>query len=83
MKRVAIALGTVLGVYLVGRGVAELFVVDMSDPASYRDDWGGPTLAGVLAVHIGPALVSAALLGSAVRRRLQRRKSVALPAGPR
>jgi hypothetical protein len=46
----------VLALYLVGRGVAEFFVVHYSDPASYRNDWGGPSLAGVFAVHSGPAV---------------------------
>ena len=50
------ALSTVVGLYLVGRGVAEFFVVHYSDPASYRNDWGGPSLAGVFAVHSGPGM---------------------------
>jgi hypothetical protein len=52
-----LAIGAVLAVYLVGRGIAELFTIRYSDPASYAGDWGGPSLAGVLAVHSGPALV--------------------------
>jgi hypothetical protein len=47
----------VFAVYLVGRGVAELFLIHYGNPASYAKDWGGPSLAGVLAVHSGPALV--------------------------
>ena len=50
------AIGAVLAVYLVGRGVAELFLIHYGDPASYAKDWGGPSLAGVLAVHSGPGL---------------------------
>jgi hypothetical protein len=53
---VAVVAG-VLAVYLVVRGIAELFVIHYSTPASYAGDWGGPSLAGVLAVHTGPALV--------------------------
>ena len=49
-------LGGALALYLVGRGVAEFFIIHYSDPASYRGDWGGPSLAGVFAVHSGPAV---------------------------
>jgi hypothetical protein len=31
-----IAIGGVLAVYLVGRGIAEFFTVNYSDPPSYR-----------------------------------------------
>jgi len=51
-----LAIGAVLAVYLVGRGVAELILIHYGDPASYANDWGGPSLAGVLAVHSGPGL---------------------------
>jgi hypothetical protein len=57
LRRIGIALGALLGLYLVVRAVAEFWVIDFSDPASYASDWGGPTLAGVLAVHMGPAVV--------------------------
>jgi hypothetical protein len=56
--------GGVLGAYLVGRGVAEFFTVDYSDPGSYQLAWGGPSLAGVFAVHSGPGL--AVLIAAAV-----------------
>ena len=52
-----LGIGAVLAVYLVGRGVAELLTIHYGDPASYAKDWGGPSLAGVLAVHSGPGLV--------------------------
>lgn len=51
-----LAIGAVLAVYLVGRGAAELVLINYGDPASYAKDWGGPSLAGVLAVHSGPGL---------------------------
>ena len=51
-----LVIGAVLAVYLVGRGVSELILINYSDPASYARDWGGPSLAGVLAVHSGPGL---------------------------
>lgn len=50
-------LGGLAGAYLVVRGVAEFFTVDYGNPASYRLDWGGPSLAGVFAVHSGPGLL--------------------------
>ena len=67
------ALGAVLAVYLVGRGIAEFWVVHYNDPASYRDDWGGPSLAGVFAVHTGPAVAIVAGTVIYLRRRLTRR----------
>jgi hypothetical protein len=32
----------------VGKAVAEPFVIDLADPATYRNDWGGPSLLGFL-----------------------------------
>ena len=73
MRKIASAVGLIIGLYLIVRAVVELFVIDMSDPASYRDDWGGPSLAGVLAVHCGPGLIAAAIIVAVViRRRLSR-----------
>jgi hypothetical protein len=68
--------GGVLGAYLVGRGIAEFFTVNYSAPGSYRLSWGGPSLAGVFAVHSGPGLV--VLIAAAVFawRRVRRRPSV-------
>jgi hypothetical protein len=57
MKRVALAAAVVLGLYLTGRAIAELFVIHWGNPASYRNDWGGPSLAGVLVVHCLPGLI--------------------------
>jgi hypothetical protein len=72
MRRLLAALGYVFGFYLLARAVAECFVIDFNDPSSYAGDWGGPHLAGVLAVHCGPGLVFlAALLGLIARRRRQ------------
>ncbi len=47
---------SVVGFYLIVRAIAEPFVIDMSDPATCRQDCGGPHLAGVLAVHCGPGV---------------------------
>ncbi len=73
-KVIGLAAGAVLAAFLVGRGVAEFFIVHYGDPASYRNAWGGPSLAGVFAVHSGPAV--AILLGAGaylVRRHRARR----------
>jgi hypothetical protein len=70
MKRVAVVIGVVLGLYFIIITIAEPFRIDMSDPATYSDDWGGPSLIGVLAVHMGPGVIAAAaLIGLLVRRR--------------
>jgi hypothetical protein len=62
-------LGVLLAMYLVVRAAAEPFLIDMTDPSTYRDDWGGPSLAGVLAVHCGPGVLAGMFLyGQVVRR---------------
>jgi hypothetical protein len=73
-RAAGLVMGGALALYLVGRGVAEFFIVGYSDPASYRNDWGGPSLAGVFAVHSGPAV--AIVAGSVVWlcRRLRARR---------
>jgi hypothetical protein len=60
-----------LGLFLVVRAVLEPFSIDSSDPATYRDDWGGPSLIGVLVVHVGPGVVAGAL-GAIIARRRRR-----------
>ncbi|MEU8241162.1 hypothetical protein AB0C07_23205 [Actinoplanes missouriensis] len=64
MRRVC---GTLLALCFIGRAVAEPFLIDVGDPASYRGDWGGPSLAGVLLAHCGPGVVAAVLLAVAAR----------------
>jgi hypothetical protein len=59
--------------YLVGRGIAEFWVVDYSSPASYQHSWGGPSLAGVFAVHSGPGLVIVIMMAVWLYRRLRHR----------
>ena len=66
MKKVLRALGVVLGIYLIVRAAMEPFLVDVDDPGTYRLDWGGPSLIGVLLVHCGPGIVAAAWLAAAV-----------------
>jgi hypothetical protein len=73
MRKAAIAVGLAVGLFLIVRAAAEPFVIDMSDPATYRNDRGGPSLFGVLLVHCGPGLVAAAAIATAlVRRRSSR-----------
>jgi uncharacterized protein (TIGR03382 family) len=72
MKKTLMVVGTVFGLYFIGRAIVEPFVIDLSDAAAYRRDWGGPSLAGVLLVHCGPGLVSAVLLALAWRSRRRR-----------
>ncbi|MBO0870777.1 MAG: hypothetical protein J2P15_19655 [Micromonosporaceae bacterium] len=73
MRGVALVVGVILGLYLIGRAIAEPFLIDFSDPSTYHLAWGGPHLIGVLAVHCGPGIVSAAWMVSAVLRRSHRR----------
>ncbi len=54
------------------RRIGELFVIHYNDPSSHRKDWGGPSPAGVLAVHTGPAV---AIIATAVVRLRRRRDS--------
>jgi hypothetical protein len=74
MRKAASAVGLALGLYLIVRAVAEPFVIDMSDPATYRNDWGGPSLFGVLLVHCGPGVIAAVAIAMVlIRRRFSRR----------
>jgi hypothetical protein len=59
-------------IFAIGRGIVELFTINWSDPASYRADWGGPSLFGVLLVHSGPGVLSAAALAVWWQRRQHR-----------
>ena len=56
-RAAGLALTALVAVYALLRAVVELFVVNMSQPQTYRHDWGGPHLSGVLLVHCGPGLV--------------------------
>lgn len=84
LKIGAWTLGVLVGLYLVIRGIAEFFIVNYNDPASYRNAWGGPSLAGVFAVHAGPGLL--VLVGTTaymIRKRRARRTSQHAPAADR
>jgi hypothetical protein len=69
MRKAATFVGLALGLYLIVRAVAEPFVIDMSNPATYRNDWGGPSLFGVLLVHCGPGVVAAVAVAMFLIRR--------------
>jgi hypothetical protein len=60
----AVVLGSALAAYAVARGIAEFWLVDFDNPASYQNDWGGPSLFGVFLVHSGPGL--AVIIGGLV-----------------
>jgi hypothetical protein len=69
MRKAAIAVGLGLGLFFIVRAVAEPFVIDLSDPATYRNDWGGPSLLGVLLVHCGPGAIAAVVITMVLIRR--------------
>ena len=73
MRKLLWVLGLVLGVFLIWRAIVEPFTIDFGDPATYQNDWGGPSLAGVLAVHMGPGLLALALIIAVIVRRRARR----------
>jgi hypothetical protein len=81
-RKAAAVVGLILGLYLIIRAVAEPFVIDMSNPATYRSDWGGPSLIGVLFVHCGPGVMAAIVIAMVViRRRSPRRSQPEQPSG--
>jgi hypothetical protein len=69
------ALAGIVLLYAVGRGIAEFWVVNYSDAASYEHSWGGPSLAGVFAVHSGSGFVLAIAAVWLLLRRRGRRKT--------
>jgi hypothetical protein len=73
MRKAASILGIALGLFFIVRAVAEPFTIDMSDPATYRNDWGGPSLIGVLLVHMGPGVIAAVVIAMLLIRRSSRR----------
>jgi hypothetical protein len=77
VRAFGLGIAGILAVYLVGRGVAEFFTVHYNDPASYANSWGGPSLAGVFAVHTGPAVVIVAASVAYLIRRRRRARSQA------
>ena len=75
MRRAVLALGVIVGIFFIVRAVVELLTINYSDPSSYADDWGGPSLAGVLLVHCGLGLIAAVWIGLFLWRRSSSRSS--------
>ena len=69
MKKAAIASALILGAFFIIRAIVELLTLDYSDPTSYANDWGGPSLAGVILVHCGLGVIAAVVLVIWWRRR--------------
>lgn len=69
MRKIVIALGLIVGIFFIVRAVVELLTIDYSDASSYADDWGGPSLAGVLVVHCGLGMIAAIWIGVYAWRR--------------
>jgi hypothetical protein len=55
---VLIVVAYAIGAYFVIRATIELATIDYGNPSSYRDDWGGPSLVGVIAVHCLPGVIA-------------------------
>lgn len=85
LNTVARAAAALLGAYLIARGIAEFFTVHYNAPATYRNDWGGPSLAGVFAVHSGPGAAVPIGIGICLgwKVRARRRLAMTVPSDPR
>ena len=68
MKTFGIVLAYLVGAYFVIRALVEVVTIDYGDASSYENDWGGPTLVGVLAVHCLPGVIALALMIWGARR---------------
>lgn len=75
MRSFGVVLGLIVGIFFIVRAVVEVFTIDYSVPSSYADDWGGPSLAGVLLVHCGLGLMAAIWIGVFLWRRRSSRSS--------
>ncbi len=73
MRIAGLAVAGLVAAFLVGRGIAEFWTVDYASPASYQHSWGGPSLAGVFAVHTGPGLIIVIMTSVWLYRRVRYR----------
>jgi hypothetical protein len=78
MKRMLRILAFMVGGFFVVRALMEPFMIDFTDPSTYEADWGGPSLIGVLVVHMGPGIIAAALFILWLRK-TDRRKTTTAP----
>ena len=74
MRKLLLGIGVIVGIYLVGRAIVEPFVINPGDPSTYQNDWGGPSLAGVVSVHCVPGVIVAAGAVWSFGRTLSRRR---------
>ena len=70
--RFGLVFGYILGIYLIGRAIVEILFIDYGNSASYKNDWGGPSLIGVMAVHVVPGIIALVLI---IRHQKLRRKA--------
>ncbi|GGN58483.1 hypothetical protein GCM10010112_12290 [Actinoplanes lobatus] len=66
-------LGVIAATLLVAQAVATPFLIDLSDPATYSGQWGGPSLFGVLALRVGAGVLAGMYLYGTVARSYPRR----------
>lgn len=76
MRKALAIVGIVFGIYAIVRAAIEPFVIDFNDPSTYQADWGGPSLAGVLAVHCGPGVVALIVFVALLAWRRARKNAV-------
>ncbi len=58
-----------IGAFAVVRAGFVIAVDDLSHPETYRNDWGGPHYIGVMAIHVGPAVLVLCLTALRLHRR--------------
>lgn len=75
LRGVGAGLLVLIGAYLVVRAVLQPFVIDTTDPSSYAGAWGGPSLLGVMVVHMLPGAVALVLLVVYAARWVRRRRA--------
>jgi hypothetical protein len=79
LKKIALVIGYLLGIFLIFRTIAEPFVIDLGNPETYKHDWGGPMLVGVLAVHMLPGILALVLIVIHLKRVSINKRSLSKP----
>ncbi len=72
LKKALLVFGYVLGIYLIIRAAVEPFIIDYDNPGSYQQLWGGPTIFGVMAVHMLPGIISLILIIFHLKKKLRK-----------